>query len=302
MKPFRNFLILSTTAVLLFSCSGKPAENHVNGIVQDILETRRMMEAGPLCSNGCIFISVWDFDGTIIKGDCTEGLTENGREIFRGLARSAIEAGFSKKYGKGEFEKFWKDYKTLEEKNHTDAYTFLAKIFAGAEDSRVRAHSASRFQETMKNYYFLSSVEMMGQLSRGGVVNYIVSASPLFFVLGSSKTIGVPEDRISGIETEIQGGLLTDRIVPPVNYAEGKVERIKKILDSAQREAKGKKVILLAGFGNSYHTDGPFLKWIHERTLSSGHTVSVMINGGETPPEYKGLFTEVDQDRTAGGM
>jgi len=45
-----------------------------------------------------IFLAFWDFDGTTMKGDCSEGLQENGKLIFPGLAQVAIEHGLSQIY------------------------------------------------------------------------------------------------------------------------------------------------------------------------------------------------------------
>ena len=63
----------------------------------------------------------------------------------------------------------------------------------------------------------------------------------------------------------------------------------------------GKQVFVLAGFGNSYGTDSPFLKYIVSQTLPAGKPVSVMINGGKAPTEYRGLFIQVRQDEIVSG-
>ena len=38
-------------------------------------------------------VVLWDFDGTILKGDCSEGLKEGDKTIYPGLAQFAIEHG-----------------------------------------------------------------------------------------------------------------------------------------------------------------------------------------------------------------
>ena len=41
------------------------------------------------------FIVIWDFDGTILKGDSSEGLMVGGKTVYPGLAQLAIENGLS---------------------------------------------------------------------------------------------------------------------------------------------------------------------------------------------------------------
>ncbi len=53
-------------------------------------------------------------------------------------------------------------------------------------------------------------------------------------------------------------------------------------------------MFVIGGFGNSYNTDGPFLAWIASQSLPAGKPVVVMINGGPSPEEYSGTFTEIE--------
>lgn len=99
-----------------------------------------------------------------------------------------------------------------------------------------------------------------------------------------------------GIEMKISDGVITTEEIEPVTYAEGKTEKLKLIVNSLLEEKKAEQVFVLAGFGNSFHTDGPFLEYIAEQQLLAGKSTTVMINGGNTPEEYKGLFKEVSFD------
>jgi hypothetical protein len=60
-------------------------------------------------------------------------------------------------------------------------------------------------------------------------------------------------------------------------------------------------VYVLAGFGNSYGTDGDFLAYIARQKFPAGAPLAVMINGGPAPGAYQGLFREVSQSRTVAG-
>ena len=36
------------------------------------------------------FLAFWDFDGTILKGDCSEGLQAEGKRVHRAVARLPV--------------------------------------------------------------------------------------------------------------------------------------------------------------------------------------------------------------------
>ena len=46
----------------------------------------------------CCFLAFWDFDGTVMKGDCSEGLRENGEEVFKGLVELGILKGYAREF------------------------------------------------------------------------------------------------------------------------------------------------------------------------------------------------------------
>ena len=79
------------------------------------------------------FMTVWDFDGTILDGDCSEGLERDGRIIYPGLAQLSIESGLSALYpAKGGFAAFWREYSTLDERiGHWIAYPFILQMLRG---------------------------------------------------------------------------------------------------------------------------------------------------------------------------
>lgn len=75
-------------------------EMHAESIVKNILNTKQAIieNSKSKSSDEFVFLAFWDFDGTILKGDCSEGLEENGKLIYKGLAQLAIESGYSKIY------------------------------------------------------------------------------------------------------------------------------------------------------------------------------------------------------------
>ena len=95
---------------------------------------------------------------------------------------------------------------------------------------------------------------------------------------------------------KILDGIITTEEIEPVTYAEGKTEKLKLIVNNLIQDKKTEQVFILAGFGNSFHTDGHFLQYIAEQRLLAGQPTAVMINGGYAPEEYEGMFKEVGFD------
>lgn len=60
--------------------------------------------------------------------------------------------------------------------------------------------------------------------------------------------------------------------------------------------------VAVAGFGNSYHTDGPFLRYIATQPSLPGgiRATSVMINGGQSRPGYTEHFKTIDEKDVVG--
>lgn len=295
--------LLKLIFLLFFITCGRSFDKQEKEILTTILNTKQEIESlkadnKALCADKkCLFLAFWDFDGTILKGDCSEGLKEKDKEVFKGLVELGILKGYAKDY-KGEegVKVFWKKYQELEAIDKKVAYVFLPKIFEGNDESVMQNLAKEHFKETLQKYYFPSSIRILEKLKEVGVQSYIISASATFFVKGSVGTTPVSPDSIYGIEMKIENGKILPTEIPPVTYAEGKREKIQQIVENILKEKKADKVFVLAGFGNSYHTDSAFLKYIAEQKLEAGKPISVMVNGGESPAEFKGLFKEVSFD------
>ena len=270
------------------------ADSHVRAIVSEIRANVAKLRAASPDSRPMAF---WDFDGTIIRGDCTEGLVENDRVVYRGLAAETILAGLSPVYsGDAGLRQFEADYPRLCAIGRWLGYPFVAQIYDGVEAERIDAFCTRKFTEVYAAWYFSASMEMLGELERAGVENYVVSASPEVYVRNAADTLGLPRERIVAIRVEIDGGRMTTRVVHPVPYGPGKVENVRRLVLARPHG------VAVAGFGNSYSTDGAFLKYIADQRLSGGAKgVSVMINGGRPKPGYEGCFRLVNQVKVRGG-
>ena len=292
------------TFVLPLVYSEEPDDS---AILQRILGTRAaIIEAtgGTNVSGPAVFIAAWDFDGTILKGDCSEGLRDGDRTIYRGLAQVAIESGLSSVYPpEGGFARFWTDYTNMDARvGHWLAYPFIPQMLRGARAEDVLRLSQTYFSSTLSNYLMASSVKIIRALERGGVQSHILSASADLFVKGAAESLGLPASHMHGIQVRTREGRLTEELVYPVTWNIGKRDRLQQIVAEIERGPGSPKVFVLAGFGDSYSTDGPFLRFIATQHLLAGQPIAVFYDGAAEPAEYKGLFYQARHSAIEGSQ
>jgi phosphoserine phosphatase len=292
-------VLLLTFSTFILARAEEPDDSR---IINQVLQTHDAIVKTTGDTNA-LFLAFWDFDGTTMKGDCSEGLNENGQAVYPGLAQLAIEHGLSQIYpADGGFEKFWNDYTNMDAHvGHWLAYPFMLQMLRGAKADDVRQLSCDYFANTLSNYLRSSSVRIIRELERGGVESHIISASAELFVQGVSASLDIPTNHIHGIEVRIRDGRLTEELTYPVTWNIGKRRKVQEVVAAAEHEQPGRKVYVLAGFGDSYNTDGPFLKYIATQTLPAGKPISVFYDNTNAPAEYRDVFYQASHFATVGG-
>ena len=278
------------------ACPQAAAERHAEPIVKQILENvRRIKAADPTA----VPMAFWDFDGTIIKGDVSEGLVEKGEQRFKGLIQRTIEEGYSTVYGRGEWKRYREvDYPRLNEMGRWISWPFNAQIYAGTRVDDLDAFCLREYDLVYRKWYFASSIAMLRALEKAGVENYVVSASPELFVANAAATLPLPRERLRGIRVHLSAGYVTTQILYPLPMGEGKVELVRELVLARPHG------VAVAGFGNSYSTDGAFLRYVAKQPSLPGGAkgTAVMINGGKVVPGYTEHFICVDQDNVLGSL
>ena len=269
------------------------AETHADGIIREILANVEKVKAA---RPDAVPMAFWDFDGTIICGDISTGHSVAGRQVYQGMIAYSAEAGFSpvfksgaavEEYLEGMYRRLGKDV------GRWISWPSLGQVFHGADAVKLEEHCRDYAQRVLKDWYFTSSVKIMRALEKAGVENHIVSGSPDIFVKAAGVAAGVPRLKSVGIRQRVAGGRLTTRLEYPLSMNEGKVECIREVINACPG------AVAVAAFGNSYWTDGPFMRYVAEGQLPGGaKAVAMMINGGTPPPEYAGLFRLVEQSET----
>lgn len=278
-------------------------EPHAGVILRELIATRdAIVAARKLAPGQGVFLAFWDMDGTLLKGDCTEGLVEAGRPVYPGLAQLGIERGLAGAYrGADGYAEFAKDYEYLNRRfGAWLAYPFVPEVFQGARAAEVEAMARGHFDTVLHRYYYAGSLHILRGLEAAGVENHVLSASAELFVRGAADTLGLPRERLHGIAVRIDAaGRLTRDVVPPLTWAEGKRARLLQLVAEAHEAHPGAEVHVLAAFGNSFGTDGAFLDYTASQTLPAGRAgLAVMVNGGKAPERYRGRFREVEQTAT----
>lgn len=269
------------------------AETHADEVIREIIANVKKIKT---VSPDAVPMAFWDFDGTIICGDISIGHTVDGRQVYQGMIAYSAEAGFSSvfKDGAAAEEYLGGMYRKLgEDIGRWISWPSLGQVFHGADAVKLEEHCRDYARRVLKDWYFTSSLRIMRALENAGVENHIISGSPDIFVKAAGAAAGVPRLKSVGIRQRIAGGRLTTQLEYPLSMNEGKVECVREVMNACPG------AVAVAAFGNSYWTDGPFMRYVAEGRLPGGaKAVSMMINGGTPPLEYVGMFRLVEQRET----
>ena len=294
MKTVYSFFVLLVTAAL--PCLG--TENHADRIVARVLENVAKIKAE---QPEAVPMAFWDFDGTIIRGDISEGCEFVGgklSKLYKGLIERTIEVGLCTVYpAEGGWDRYWNhDYARMKEIGRWLAWPYNAQMYYGQSVAALDAFCEAECERVYRKWYFASSMKIFRALEKAGVENYVVSASPELFVKNTAKSLGVPSCRCRGIRVVLDGDRVTTKVVHPVPNGEGKVENVREFVLARPHG------VAVAAFGNSYSTDGAFLRYVATQPSLPGGAkgTAVMINGGKTVPGYTEHFITVDQEEVVG--
>ncbi len=292
--------LIVSVAVAAVAVAGvcSAAESHADGVIARVLENVAKIKS---MQPDAVPMAFWDFDGTIIRGDISEGCESVGgklNKLYKGLIERTIEAGLCTVYpADGGWDRYWKhDYPRMKEIGRWLAWPYNAQMYYGQSVARLDAFCEEECERVYCKWYFASSMKIFRALEKAGVENYVVSASPELFVKNTAKSLGIPPCRCRGIRVVLDGDMVTTKVVHPVPSGEGKVENVREFVLSRPHG------VAVAAFGNSYSTDGAFLRYVATQPSLPGGAkgTAVMINGGKVVPGYTEHFITVDQDEVEG--
>lgn len=122
----------------------------------------------------------------------------------------------------------WKHYLDSKKINNDprDAYVWLAQINAGQTVEQVREWSQKAFDQIQPKPIFAEQKKLIDLLLEHGVKVYIVTASIRWAVEPGARALGLTNDNVIGIETELIGNVVSDKKVLPITYRQGKVDAL----------------------------------------------------------------------------
>ena len=130
----------------------------------------------------------------------------------------------------------WNHYLDLKKINDDPrpAYLWLAQINHHQTIDQVKSWATDAFAAIQPNPIFAEQHKLIQLLRANDVSVYIVTASIKWAVEPGARALGLTDDCVIGVETQIVNGLVTDKPVYPVTYRAGKVEALLKKTNQQQ--------------------------------------------------------------------
>jgi phosphoserine phosphatase len=172
-----------------------------------------------------------DFDGTLVKGDITEGSS-----YYIGIVELLYQLNLVTSEEYPTYQIWRNEYDSLLAKNNTQAFLMPLLIY---DQETMYPVIVEYWKTTISKYFVKYTRKRLIKQSKKGQV-WIVSASPSIFIKPLMNYL--PISKIIGIE-----------IGKPISYGIGKIERLRleNVLNKVQ-----------AFTGDSWNNDGPIMAYV----------------------------------------
>lgn len=121
----------------------------------------------------------------------------------------------------------WNYYLSEKKKDPKKAYLWLAQICKGFDLQTVQDWASENVSQ-LKPPIFNAQADLIKYFKNEGVEVYIVTASIKWAVEPGARLLGLTNESVIGVETEIEDGKVTDRQKGPITYRQGKVDAFLK--------------------------------------------------------------------------
>lgn len=157
-------------------------------------------------------VAAFDADGTLWYEDI-------GEAFARWLVEGDLVLGIDK-------ARFWDEYEHRVAESRIDGYTWVIQVMAGLSEADIQLW-CRQLAAAWPNYRPKMKALIAG-LQAEGFETWIVSASNRWIVHAAAPYMGIPQDRVLGIETQVTDGKLTMKPIYPRPCNQGKVDAIQK--------------------------------------------------------------------------
>ncbi|HEY1264016.1 MAG TPA: HAD-IB family phosphatase [Terriglobales bacterium] len=201
-------------------------------------------------------LAAFDCDGTLWAGDAGEGFFD--WELKRGLVSPEIVAWARARYS---------DYKAGRV-SEDDMCGDMVTLHCGLRETEVEKAAGDFFEGHIAAQIFPEMRELVSRLRAAGCEVWAVSSSNEWVIRQAMKHFDIPADRILAAATEVENGIVTDRLIR-VPSGPGKPRAIEEVV----------RRIPDAAFGNS--------RWDADMLKIARHPFAVNPN-----PDLEGLARE----------
>ncbi|OFZ16476.1 MAG: hypothetical protein A2Z20_09935 [Bdellovibrionales bacterium RBG_16_40_8] len=153
-------------------------------------------------------IAAFDADGTLWNMDL-------GEHFFEYQIRNKLLPNLPKNP--------WNTYWEMQKESPPKAYLWLAQINSGQTESNVRKWAQMAFAEINPVPVFSLIHEIIKHLQKRSVKIYVITASIKWAVEPGAKFLGIEQDNVIGIKTQVQKGIITDQLDGSITWRDGKV-------------------------------------------------------------------------------
>lgn len=182
-----------------------------------------------------------DLDGTLVKGDITEGAT-----YYKGISEHLYELGLAKTDKYKTYYEYSNEYFRRWNKYDTGCLAMPYEIYDDSKDAETKQAIIDYWESTLKNYFVKETTNLLKEKSNEGNKIWIVSGSPRIYIEPIMSYLPFIE-KIVAVESNNTSYAIT--------YGNGKVPRIKN--------ANGGNLSGIVGYmGDTWNNDGPPLSAI----------------------------------------
>jgi phosphoserine phosphatase len=227
-------------------------------LIETIRKRHMMIKAQFSAKKGAAF---FDFDGSLIDGDITEG-KRKGESLYAGLVDRAILAGLVPEFvGEEGLKKFWSSYDAIT--SAEDAYLWVDQLVSKVENSKAEDFQNFMIQhltDIVEKNLFSFARELLDFCISENIEPFVVSASPHLFVEQLHHCLPLKRENLFGLYVN---GI--------AHNAVGKAKRVEKLCES-------RSLYPLLALGNKWQWDGLMI----QKACDEGG-VGILVN--ETSPK-----------------
>jgi HAD superfamily phosphoserine phosphatase-like hydrolase len=198
-------------------------------------------------------VAAFDCDGTLWAGDAGERFFDwelKESDVFSdGASRDRLSPSLRDRYA---------SYKRREV-DETTMCGEMVTMHRGISEQKMLRAAARFFEQLFVEQIFPEMRELVRRLQENGCEVWAVSSSNEWVIRAGMKYFGIPENRILAANVEVEGGVVTDRLVRVPSGA-GKPQALREVV---KKETD-------AAFGNS--------RWDTEMLATAKHAFAVNPN------------------------